>query len=489
MNALAADSFFSARNTKNLLCLWHINKNIQTNCKRGLSSEMWSEMAGFLQRMWAATSEDHFKRQWRGFRDYCGVVNDNVVENIENDAFPDDIDHTLRNPNANIDRVFMTNEEIIEDSQTPTFANTFNSFIAAADVDNLPDITTTTNPHLQGVALALRYKRIYAYVSKWLPFTKYFVKYYVDKHFHIGNITSSRGEGSHSHIKSFLSSSRGDLMTVHTAIKASGDRLWTTWMTSIATEAVVIDEKHRNDVYLGNVVLQITSFALKKVHHQHLLLQGRQKRKADGKERPDDLRRCTGGFYTSMGMPCSHMLQTVNGKATALQKTDFHPHHWIDHLIVPRAATYAYYGVVPASPPSKAAEIPLLSIDDVKPFLQALPTMQQHQILQTVREAIKRPILQPDVVVHGKGRPVGALGKTYNAKHSLQDLFDIANSDGTTKRFKSAHELTDVDDEEVSLIPSSMPPPPSSQRRCGYCKIIGQHDARNCPVKKRQGGG
>ena len=103
------------------------------------------------------------------------------------------------------------------------------------------------------------------------------------------------------------------------------------------------------------------------------------------------------------------------------------------------------------------------------PSIQALPTVYQRHILQGLQDSIRRPIIAPDIVTYGKGRPVGALGKTYNAKHSLRDLFDIANNDGTTKRFKSAYELADVGDEEVSFVPSSIPPPPSSQRKRGYC--------------------
>lgn len=318
------------------------------------------------------------------------------------------------------------------------------------------------------------------------------MRYRVDQHLHIGNINSLRGEGNHAHIKRFLSSSRRDLLTVHTAIKASGDRLWNTWLTNIANEGILIDGKHRNNVYLSSILNQITGFAIGHVYRQYMLLQGRQQRQKNKEVRRSDLRSdlrsCTGTFRTSMGMPCSHMLHSVDGRATALKKTDFHPRHWIEPYVLPRAATDAYYGVVSASPPSAVADIPVLSIDNVIPSLKALPTVQQQQILHSVHEAIQRPILQPDVVIHGKGRPVGALGKTYNAKHSLQDMFDIANDDGTTKRFKYAHELAEVLDTD-EFVPSSMPPPPSSQRRCGYCKVIGQHDARNCPVKKRQGGG
>ena len=81
------------------------------------------------------------------------------------------------------------------------------------------------------------------------------------------------------------------------------------------------------------------------------------------------------------------------------------------------------------------------------PSIQALPTVYQRHILQGLQDSIRRPIIAPDIVTHGKGRPVGALGKTYNAKQSLQDLFDIANDDRTTKRFKSTYELADVGDE------------------------------------------
>ena len=79
-----------------------------------------------------------------------------------------------------------------------------------------------------------------------------------------------------------------------------------------------------------------------------------------------------------MGMPCSHMIYSVDGRATALQKTDFHPRHWTEPNILPRTVRDAYYGIFPTSPPSPATDVPLLSVDDIIPSLKALPTVQQH---------------------------------------------------------------------------------------------------------------
>ena len=112
---------------------------------------------------------------------------------------------------------------------------------------------------------------------------------------------------------------------------------------------MVIDKKYCNNVFLSRVVNQVTEFAIKHTHQQYLLLQGREYRKVAGEVRKSDLRTCTNTYKISMAMPCSHMLYSLDSNAIALQKTDFYPHHWIDPLIIPCMATYAYYGVVPAS--------------------------------------------------------------------------------------------------------------------------------------------
>ena len=103
-------------------------------------------------------------------------------------------------------------------------------------------------------------------------------------------------------------------------------RLWNAWKACIATEGIVIDKEYRNNVFLSSVVDQVTEFAIKHIHQQYLLLQGREYRKAAGEVRTSDLRPCTNTYEIFMGMPCSHMLHSLDGNAIALQKTDFHPH-------------------------------------------------------------------------------------------------------------------------------------------------------------------
>jgi histone-lysine N-methyltransferase SETD2 len=56
--------------TKNLICVWHINKNILANVRRHFPSatddneEAWKEFMGFWSNVTEATTEDGFELSW-----------------------------------------------------------------------------------------------------------------------------------------------------------------------------------------------------------------------------------------------------------------------------------------------------------------------------------------------------------------------------------------------------------------------------------------
>ena len=73
----------------NLLCQWHINKNIQSNCKRGLANEMWMDLTRIFQKLWSSQSENEFYQRWQHLADYCSSDYVYVPEKPEEDEEQD----------------------------------------------------------------------------------------------------------------------------------------------------------------------------------------------------------------------------------------------------------------------------------------------------------------------------------------------------------------------------------------------------------------
>src|SRR5438309_6426319 len=66
MNALQRVPYFI--HSFNILCIWHVNKNIAKNCKIGIEQEEWDTMMKKLNSVWQSPTKELFDSNWEAFR-------------------------------------------------------------------------------------------------------------------------------------------------------------------------------------------------------------------------------------------------------------------------------------------------------------------------------------------------------------------------------------------------------------------------------------
>lgn len=167
----------------------------------------------------------------------------------------------------------------------------------------------------------------------WLDIFKgNIVACWVNQNRHFGQTATSRVEGYHSQVKRYLQSSRLDLEGVHQRITQLWDRLLNEHSIKVAKEQQ-IDVRCLNTPFYRGATQSIHNYALFQVQRQQLRI------------RPDSpLPPCSKQYFSSMGIPCAHMIQELQSSGRRLQPHDFDIHWWIDR------------GSAPAAPPQPFRE-------------------------------------------------------------------------------------------------------------------------------------
>jgi hypothetical protein len=140
--------------------------------------------------------------------------------------------------------------------------------------------------------------------NTWLVHKEKFVSTYADRVLHFGSKTTSRVEGANSVLKMLPLASVGDLATFHfrstLAIKNHKQELVTLELLERSTVlpfATTELFKHLNE--------KVTHFALKRIFESV--------KKCKTCEEIEPLSPCTKYLLDAMGLPCSHVLQLLQG--------------------------------------------------------------------------------------------------------------------------------------------------------------------------------
>ncbi|KAH7461505.1 hypothetical protein FOMA001_g18980 [Fusarium oxysporum f. sp. matthiolae] len=196
------------------------------------------------------------------------------------------------------------------------FFNCWHSIVRSADEE-------TFDQHVKG--LEERYLPQYleevGYIkANWLDLYKEkLVKAWVDQYPHFGNVVTSRVEGIHALLKSHLKKSTLDLFEAWRAVKHA-------LLNQLAELRYnQAKQQSRVPIELSGVLYSavhgwVSHEALRKVEEQRKLLL------------KEDLPACTGAFSRSHGLPCVHMLKTLQEQDQPLRLEHFH-RHW--HLSRP----------------------------------------------------------------------------------------------------------------------------------------------------------
>jgi hypothetical protein len=170
------------------------------------------------------------------------------------------------------------------------------------------------------------------------------VRAWVDQHLHFGHRVSSRVEGAHSTLKSYLQVLTGDLKTVYDKISLLLISRFTEFDAAIDHNKLRIPHTARDPLY-APLVGRISSFALGKLWDQrHCLVTS------------TSLPPCTGLFRNTMGMPCAHEIQQRLSQHLTLQLEDIHS-HWFLYPLPPRLMEPLLLDPSPANPRGRPATI------------------------------------------------------------------------------------------------------------------------------------
>jgi hypothetical protein len=137
--------------------------------------------------------------------------------------------------------------------------------------------------------------------NTWIPLKENFVACWINKFPHLGGHTSSRVEGAHAALKSYMNLSTGDLLIA----KENIERAIIKQMRDY--QATTISEKTRslhplNNSFFANVLRRVSYFSLKKIEKEY-------EKAIDSENTPPG--RCLSYNSLVMGIPCSHLIRNL----------------------------------------------------------------------------------------------------------------------------------------------------------------------------------
>lgn len=151
-------------------------------------------------------------------------------------------------------------------------------------------------------------------IETWLDLYKTkLVKAWVDKYLHFENVVTSRGEGIHQLIKTYLDTSQLDLFEAWRAIKLAILNQVAELRDNQAKQQIRTPIELSGSLY-SIVRGWVSHEALRKVEAQRKRLQ------------QDSLPACTGVFSATLGLPCAHTIQPLLRQNQPLQLQYFHAH-------------------------------------------------------------------------------------------------------------------------------------------------------------------
>jgi MULE transposase domain len=270
----ALESIFPAMRTKTVICYWHVSMNVLKNCKPYFETE------------------EDWELFFKGFKD---CVFAKTLEEFE-------------------DIVAEWKEEFHWNDGNP--------------------YTTGPNPtpeEVQDCAMKEEHRLALSYcLGRWLGTYKTKVIHaYVDEFFHGGTTTTSRLEGAHHVLKSWIGPPRKNLTGVWSAVKLAINHQLSEIRTHRAQQRSGTRIKLMNE-FFSDLRGHITPHALSKLHVQWTTFNCEKERLRRG-EATQVSSICTGTYWRSMGIPCWHMIKDrlAEGEASRIQPSDFHPHwHW-----------------------------------------------------------------------------------------------------------------------------------------------------------------
>lgn len=262
--------------------------------------------------------------------------------------------------------------------------------------------------NLKAVSIIATKHNILDYLEKtWIYRVNKFVLLFTSQTPHFGNSSTSRVEGGHYGLKSFLEGRNNDFLTCFNAFKRHGQHQY----TEITILNGIEKGKTLQDVppFLKDLNGKISHFAIKMIWEQYALISHSQT-----SNRP-----CLNTFRTAWGLPCSHDIAHECSVSDYLSPRLVH-NQWRLAMEVQPDSLEGLQTVVRRKLDS-ILELPEHSLRKI---------YEEVNLIQTGRYALV-PILPPVVKRNNRGRP-----KTASQKDKI--------SESQNGRWKSMHEVQEM---------------------------------------------
>ena len=164
--------------------------------------------------------------------------------------------------------------------------------------------------------------------TQWLPEKEKFIKAWTSQYRHFNHVVTSRAEGAHARVKSYIEVSTGNLLTTYEKILQAHKAEYMALNTAMSQDKLRREHKMNRKLY-DELRGKVSSFALYRILEQEEQV---RYSKAEG-GRP--LGSCTGAFEKIMGLPCKHTIAAylLVNKNIPISDID---HQW--YLIYPAPA-------------------------------------------------------------------------------------------------------------------------------------------------------
>ena len=262
----------------------------------------------------------------------------------------------------------------------------------------------------------------------WIPYKEKFLYCFTNIYMHIGSTSTSRVEGNHSVLKSYISISKLNLLEVFKRISLMLLNQAKELKSSIMLEQLKLSHRHRLNIF-ASINKKVSQFALDKILEQY--------KYADNNE----ISECTGHFTKIYGLPCKHRILECIGLDSPLSLDDIHVQWRLDVDIASQGNMNDL----------TENATPELHVTPRKGLLQNLSDLLYKDdsidgsLMTRLKQDSSTPfnqLLEPERVIKKRGRPVGAKN---------------------IRRDKSAFEYADA-------------------KKCGKCKQPG-HNIRSCMAR------
>ena len=178
----------------------------------------------------------------------------------------------------------------------------------------------------------LQQPSIYYLNTTYMPWRLHFMEFSVTKNRNFGVRATSRTEGSHKEVKSYLFNTTADLAFLLQRISDFLEDQEADFKEAENGEIVKALVEHNTYDWLGDIRTKVARKAQQLIVQQHRLYRARIAAAVEARKRPREQERplvnppCTESFRNQFGLPCSHEIQQRICQNKPLNASDVDPH-------------------------------------------------------------------------------------------------------------------------------------------------------------------